>query len=61
LRFDANKAVIGSIQVLALDVLPRAAKIIPLEFGLRFVKGTQIEASDDMVLINKELYLGWTG
>jgi hypothetical protein len=51
----------GSIQVLALGVLPHAAKIILLEFGLRFVKGKQLEASDDTIRINKELYLGWKG
>ncbi len=51
----------GSIQVLALDVLPHAAKIIPLKIGLRFVKRTQLEAGDDAVWINKELYLGWEG
>jgi hypothetical protein len=52
----------GSIQVLALGVvLPQAAKIIPLEFGLQFVKGTQLEAGDDAIRINKELYLGWKG
>jgi hypothetical protein len=51
----------GSIQVLALGVLTHAAKIIPLEFRLRFVKGTQLEAGDDAIQINKELYLGWTG
>jgi hypothetical protein len=52
----------GSIQVLALGVLPHAAKIKPLlEFGLQFVKGTLLEAGDDAVRINKELYLGWKG
>ena len=30
----------GFIKVLALDVLPHAAKIIPLKFALRFVKRT---------------------
>ncbi len=43
----------GSIQVLALYVLPHCAKIMPLKFGLRFVKGTRLEAGDDAVRINK--------
>jgi hypothetical protein len=51
----------GSIQVLALDVLSHAAKITPLKFGLRFVRRTQLKAGDDMVWINKELYLEWEG
>jgi hypothetical protein len=61
LRFDVNEAVTGSIQVVAINLLPHADKIIPLDFGLRFVKRTQFEAGDDTVQINKELKLGWEG
>ncbi len=51
----------GSIQVVAIDVLPHAAKIISFDFGFRFVKRIQLEADDDTVWINKELNLGWEG
>jgi hypothetical protein len=61
LCFDINEAVVGYVQVLAIYVLPHTAKIMPLEFGLRLVKRTRLEARDDMVHINKELNLGREG
>ncbi len=51
----------GSVQVVAIDVLPHAAKIISLDFGFRFVKRTRLEAGDETVRINKELNMGWEG
>ncbi len=58
---DIDETVMGLVQVVVIDVLPHAARIIPLDFGLQFVKMIQLKGRDGMVQINKELNLGWEG